>query len=198
MPSRLTAGVRTTIAFLLFVVAVAISILAIRQIVEGGALRTRAAPARVEVLSSAVEGGDPKVRFRLTVDEREIESTRVAALAWRGDEAAARELVERCPAGGGCLGFYDPKDPTKAFLELRGVPIRWHALLLACVALSAVGLVTLSSASTDIKPAVAWIIGGIAVLLHYVAVSEQYDLFLATGAASVVVGGGALLTRTVR
>lgn len=191
-------GARFIGAWLLVPVASALALVGAKQISEKSAFCTRAAPVTVHVISSAVENGHPQIRFRHSVEGSDYESSRVAALTWRGDEAAARELVERCPTGGGCLGFYDPQNPASAFLDLRGFPIAGHAMLLAAIALGTLAFLALSSKPKDLKPVMVWFVGGTTALFHYVAVSEQYDLFLGVGITAVLAGGAALLSRTLR
>ncbi len=62
----------------------------------------------------------PVVAYQYTVQGREYPGTKVARVVeWTGDARRVKECIDRYPAGARIEVFYDPADPTTAYLETR-------------------------------------------------------------------------------
>lgn len=64
----------------------------------------------------------PRVAFRYTVDGRIYEADRLTPRDVPGTLRWARKHVAKFQRGDRVIAYYDPRDPSRAFLERRGAP----------------------------------------------------------------------------
>jgi hypothetical protein len=169
-------------------------------------------PVTANVLSRDIESNSdsdgttyrPVVKYRYTVNGRSYESDQVTVLKEASGHSWATGVLARIPSGDTVRAYYDPADPSSAFL-LRETSFFPYIFILFPMVFMCIGLASMvSDKPPDIQGlrplvvmAIAWNGVGLLVASHYFGVGGALDLTAKVALALYGLIGGLMLYSAV-
>lgn len=119
----------------------------------------------------------PKVTYEYVVDGKPYHGDKVLPIDISSGGGWAKEIVDRFDVGGIATAYYDPADPTKAFL-IHEVSFFPYVFILFPMIFTCIGLGVMFHRKGDAPtvPAIAWNLVGVAAAVHYFSIGGAMDL----------------------